>query len=91
MELSAKTSACLHITQDTSITELVMVRGFFWETTVHDDTSPYVAMGYLDGVCSMYNAANGFANGIAPQCGDARWLVLGGNYSTKFWAAMRLT
>jgi len=64
---------------------------FFYETTIHDDTSPYVAMGYLDGVCSMYNAANGFANGITPQCGDARWLILGGNYSTKYWAAMRLT
>lgn len=61
----------------------------FQETPVYD-LGTLLILGYLDGVCYSYTTPNGFGNGQIISCEDGDWLVQGGEYSTKYWAAVRL-
>lgn len=61
----------------------------FEDTVVYEDTNK-ICLGYLDGVCHLYSTSNGFRTGEVITCEDADWLLLGGGYTTKYWAALRL-
>jgi len=61
----------------------------FEDTVVYEDTNK-ICLGYLDGVCHLYSLSQGFKNGEVITCEDGDWLMLGGTYSTKYWAALRL-
>jgi len=61
----------------------------FEDTVVYTD-GELVCLGYLDGVCHLFNALQGFKNGEVYTCEDADWLMLGGTGGTKYWSALRL-
>jgi len=61
----------------------------FEDTVVYENTNK-ICLGYLDGVCHLCTASQGFRNGEIITCEDGDWLILGGTYSTKYWAALRL-
>ena len=61
----------------------------FQETDVYDDGTKLI-LGQLDGACFLYSGDKSFLNGEIISCEDGDWLVQGGGYSTKYWAAVRL-
>jgi len=61
----------------------------FQETDVYDDGTTLI-LGQLDGACFLYSGEESFKNGEIISCEDGDWIVQGGSYSTKYWAAVRL-
>ena len=61
----------------------------FQETDIYDNDSKLV-LGQLDGACYIFSGDKSFNNGEIISCEDGDWLVQGGSYTTKYWAAVRL-